>query len=163
MTSSIFVQLLLPCAESRLNSIRDLKTDENGPGVENGKQLLANEFLKNLKMNELEKKIKKHSTFIRAHKGQQAWMKKHTLRNPSSFRSCSWLFKWRTFISIPPLPPCQMGIEQILVSRLLMVKTNHFHHRPGSPEDWSGLIFHPDSRSHPHYVGYGFSTAFTPG
>lgn len=46
MTSSIFVLILLPCAESRLNSIRSLKTDENGPEVENGKQLLANEFLK---------------------------------------------------------------------------------------------------------------------
>lgn len=43
MTSSIFVQLLLPCAESRLNSIIGLKTDKKGPEVENAKRLLANE------------------------------------------------------------------------------------------------------------------------
>ena len=59
----------MPCAESRLNSIRDLKTDENGPGVENGKQLPANEFLKNLKMNELEKKNKKAFYFPQGSQG----------------------------------------------------------------------------------------------
>jgi len=43
MTSSILVQLSLLCAESRLNSIIGLKTDKNGPEVENAKRLLANE------------------------------------------------------------------------------------------------------------------------
>lgn len=40
---SIFAQLLLPCAESSLNSIIGLKTDKKGPEVENARRLLANE------------------------------------------------------------------------------------------------------------------------
>lgn len=84
-------------------------------------------------MNELEKKKKKHSSFLRAHKGQQAWMKKHTLRNPSSFRSCSWLFRWRTFVSIPTSATMSRGYHSWgMGKRAVVTSIRHSINRKGN-------------------------------